>query len=111
MQVDDRLRCEALELARCEPLGGELVKRRLRLRLFDCGLGRRRPPDPAADVGKHVRELGLGLCPRRDLGAERHIVAAPVGAEAERINAPALAAPFEHLSCSWAGHQFEMTFN
>ncbi len=57
-----------------------------------CGvrLGRsdRRAPDAAAHVGQHVLQLGLraGARPAVGRGAEREVLAATVGAEADRVH-------------------------
>src|SRR5512146_2091262 len=67
---------------------------------------RRRNPEAAPHVGHDVRQLFLGALavPAFGLQPERQVLALAVGAEAERVAAPALPVALHHLAFRSTSH-------
>jgi hypothetical protein len=88
-----------------EPLGGELVERRLGRRLGRL-LGLVWAPDAPPNVGEDVRQLLLGLAPIPALRdrSEPHVAPLAVGAEAQREGATGFAVQLDHLSLRLRTH-------
>jgi hypothetical protein len=89
-----------LMASRLEPLGGELVERRLRDG-FRCPLRLTRLPDAPPYVSEDVGELLLGLVARPALGAraERQVATLAIGAEAKGVGGTPLPLQLDHLPC------------